>query len=119
MFLSKQPYPFLNLIEIHKPWFSNPDAEIAAMFLGRNIKNWTCHFSFFLRFFVLLYVAHSYLTADKLCISFFFLSLKYIFCNQPLEGNIRQLTSWISGARATRFLILFGLQRAFRCDTLI
>jgi len=47
VFLSKQPYPFLNLIEIHKPWFSNPDAEIAAMFLGRNIKNWTCHFSFF------------------------------------------------------------------------
>lgn len=47
MFLSKQPYPFLNLIEIHRPWFSNPDAEIAAMFVGGNTKNWTCHFSFF------------------------------------------------------------------------
>lgn len=81
------------------------------MFVGGNIENWTCHFSFFFFFLsplCFLYVAHSYLIADKLCIFFFFLSQNYTFCTQPLEGNIRQLISWISGAHATRFLILFG-----------
>lgn len=33
--------------EVPKPWVSNPDAEVAAMFVGGNTQNWTCHFSLF------------------------------------------------------------------------
>lgn len=93
----------LFLKKVQKSWFSNPNTEVAAM-LVEILK--TGPAIFFLNPLCFLYVAHRYFIADKFCI--FFLSLKYMFCNQPLEGNIRQLISWISGARATRFLILFG-----------
>lgn len=70
------------------------------MFVGGNIENWTCHFCFYFpKPSVLLSVAHTSLPADELCILFwffrgFFLSQNYTFCNQPPEGNIRQLISW-------------------------
>lgn len=105
VFLSKQPYPCF--LKYPSPGFQTPMQRLLPCLLVEILRTGPAIF-LFLKPFVLSLCRSQLSIAEKLCILSFCHRTTQVVTSL-LKVNIRQLISWIAGARATRCLILSGL----------